>query len=30
MTSTDDVAPPSPEAVERACAAFRAEGLHAY
>jgi pyruvate formate lyase activating enzyme len=26
----DDVSPPAPEAVERACAAFRAEGLHAY
>jgi pyruvate formate lyase activating enzyme len=26
----DDVTPPSPQAVERACAAFRKEGLHAY
>ena len=26
----DDVKPPSPEAVERACASFRAAGLKAY
>ena len=26
----EDVQPPSPEAVERACAAFRAVGLTAY